>query len=338
MAHRAAGARCLGQGWRGRFADLSGGKLRTERSGCASGAGWPALATASTATTMDNRHEPRARRCHSNVRPWSRMSTARLVTDDKISDPARPGGGGGTARKRNHFFHHQRPAAARLAHAARPLGITTPVIGFNGGVIATPDLSVITEHLLSPEIARRAVDMLDARRRAGMGFQRAGLAGARPRRALCRARGAHRRVPADGRRGFRTPPSMPPPRSSASARISSFSHGASAMCEPRSPIERPSPVRSPTTSTSPIRSPTKARALSEIAKLLGVPLAEIAVIGDGGNDVAMFERSGLSIAMGNASPEVQQAADFVTDSNERRRLRQCDRAVHPRRRSFERAS
>ena len=48
---------------------------------------------------------------------------------------------------------------------------------------------------------------------------------------------------------------------------------------------------------------------------MAVPLAEIAVIGDGGNDVAMFERSGLSIAMGNASPEVRRAADFVTDSN-----------------------
>ena len=29
----------------------------------------------------------------------------------------------------------------------------------------------------------------------------------------------------------------------------------------------------------------------------------------------MFERSGLSIAMGNASPHVQQAADLVTDTN-----------------------
>ena len=48
---------------------------------------------------------------------------------------------------------------------------------------------------------------------------------------------------------------------------------------------------------------------------MGVPLAEIAAIGDGRNDVAMFERSGLSIAMGNAAPEVQRAADFVTDSN-----------------------
>ena len=59
----------------------------------------------------------------------------------------------------------------------------------------------------------------------------------------------------------------------------------------------------------------KGVALSEFAKLSAIPLAEIAVIGDGGNDVAMFERSGLSIAMGNAKPKVRQAADFVTNSN-----------------------
>ena len=59
----------------------------------------------------------------------------------------------------------------------------------------------------------------------------------------------------------------------------------------------------------------KGEALSAIAKLLAIPLAEIAVIGDGRNDVAMFRRSGLSIAMGNASPEVKAAADFVTASN-----------------------
>ena len=48
---------------------------------------------------------------------------------------------------------------------------------------------------------------------------------------------------------------------------------------------------------------------------MGISLAEVAVIGDGANDVAMFEQSGLSIAMGNASQQVQRAADFVTDSN-----------------------
>ena len=59
----------------------------------------------------------------------------------------------------------------------------------------------------------------------------------------------------------------------------------------------------------------KGAALSEIAKLIAVPLAEVVAIGDGANDVAMFERSGLSIAMGNTSPEVKRAADFVTESN-----------------------
>jgi Cof subfamily protein (haloacid dehalogenase superfamily) len=43
---------------------------------------------------------------------------------------------------------------------------------------------------------------------------------------------------------------------------------------------------------------------------------EIATIGDMPNDVLMFAHSGLSIAMGNASTEVQRAARRVTTSNE----------------------
>ena len=42
---------------------------------------------------------------------------------------------------------------------------------------------------------------------------------------------------------------------------------------------------------------------------------KIATIGDMPNDMLMFERSGVSIAMGNASAEVQHAAKFVTKSN-----------------------
>ena len=59
----------------------------------------------------------------------------------------------------------------------------------------------------------------------------------------------------------------------------------------------------------------KGAGLLELARLLGVPPAEIAVIGDGSNDVTMFEQSGLSIAMGNAQPAVKEKADFVTASN-----------------------
>jgi Cof subfamily protein (haloacid dehalogenase superfamily) len=47
-----------------------------------------------------------------------------------------------------------------------------------------------------------------------------------------------------------------------------------------------------------------------------IPAEEIATIGDMPNDVLMFAHSGLSIAMGNASMEVQRAARRVTTSNE----------------------
>lgn len=52
-----------------------------------------------------------------------------------------------------------------------------------------------------------------------------------------------------------------------------------------------------------------------MSRLLNIPAAEIATIGDMPNDVLMFDKSGISIAMGNASPEVQASATYVTTSN-----------------------
>jgi hydroxymethylpyrimidine pyrophosphatase-like HAD family hydrolase len=51
-----------------------------------------------------------------------------------------------------------------------------------------------------------------------------------------------------------------------------------------------------------------------LSRHLDVPTAEIATIGDQPNDVLMFKRSGLSIAMGNASDQVRAQADVTTDS------------------------
>ena len=48
---------------------------------------------------------------------------------------------------------------------------------------------------------------------------------------------------------------------------------------------------------------------------LAVPREAIATIGDMTNDVSMFERSGLSIAMGNATDEVKAKATKVTRTN-----------------------
>lgn len=51
------------------------------------------------------------------------------------------------------------------------------------------------------------------------------------------------------------------------------------------------------------------------SQFLGIPLEQIATIGDMPNDVLMFGVSGTSIAMGNASCEVQRTARYVTTSN-----------------------
>ena len=53
-----------------------------------------------------------------------------------------------------------------------------------------------------------------------------------------------------------------------------------------------------------------------LAARLELDVKEIATIGDMPNDVLMFKESGISIAMGNASPEVQKQATYVTSSNE----------------------
>jgi len=53
-----------------------------------------------------------------------------------------------------------------------------------------------------------------------------------------------------------------------------------------------------------------------MSKVLNIPAGEIATIGDMPNDVLMFRKSGTSIAMGNASREVQASATYVTASNE----------------------
>jgi Cof subfamily protein (haloacid dehalogenase superfamily) len=53
-----------------------------------------------------------------------------------------------------------------------------------------------------------------------------------------------------------------------------------------------------------------------MAKRLGVPANAVATIGDMQNDLAMFAKSGLSIAMGNATDDVKQRAKHVTTSNE----------------------
>lgn len=60
----------------------------------------------------------------------------------------------------------------------------------------------------------------------------------------------------------------------------------------------------------------KGTVVATLSKLLNIPPAQIATMGDMPNDVLMFRKSGFSIAMGNSSDEVKAQASAVTDSNE----------------------
>jgi Cof subfamily protein (haloacid dehalogenase superfamily) len=60
----------------------------------------------------------------------------------------------------------------------------------------------------------------------------------------------------------------------------------------------------------------KGAVVERLARLLKVPTDRIVTIGDQPNDVLMFRRSGLSIAMGNAGSEVQRQATCVTSTND----------------------
>jgi Cof subfamily protein (haloacid dehalogenase superfamily) len=60
----------------------------------------------------------------------------------------------------------------------------------------------------------------------------------------------------------------------------------------------------------------KGSAVRRIASVFNVTPAQVAVIGDGPNDIEMFREAGISIAMGQGVDEVIAAARFITSSND----------------------
>jgi hydroxymethylpyrimidine pyrophosphatase-like HAD family hydrolase len=60
----------------------------------------------------------------------------------------------------------------------------------------------------------------------------------------------------------------------------------------------------------------KGEAIELIANHYKVPMNEVCAFGDYDNDLEIFERVGLSVAMENSSPKLKAAADLHTYSNE----------------------
>jgi Cof subfamily protein (haloacid dehalogenase superfamily) len=238
-----------------------------------------------------------------------------LVTDDKVlTEGAQKAVADLNAAGIMFAVISSRPPRA-LRTLVERLRITTPVCGFNGGVIASPDLSVISEHHLSPEVARWAVDLFDTQNiqvwvfsgRHWLLRDPKGLYVSHEKHTIgfcpitvqdfgISLDTADKIVGVD--KDFKILAEC-----AQDLRAVLTDHASVALSQPYY-LDITHPLAN------------KGVALAELSKLLAVPLTEIAVIGDGGNDISMFERGGLSIAMGNASLAVRQAADLVTGSNQ----------------------
>lgn len=59
----------------------------------------------------------------------------------------------------------------------------------------------------------------------------------------------------------------------------------------------------------------KGAALARLAASLGIERSAVMAIGDSGNDLDMLEFVGVSVAVGNARPDVKAQADYVVASN-----------------------
>ena len=60
----------------------------------------------------------------------------------------------------------------------------------------------------------------------------------------------------------------------------------------------------------------KGLALAALCRALGVPAEQVMAIGDSGNDAAMLDFAGVSVAMGNGEDALKQRADLIAPSNE----------------------
>jgi Cof subfamily protein (haloacid dehalogenase superfamily) len=196
----------------------------------------------------------------------------------------------------------------------KPLNLRTPIAGFNGGIFVKSDMTVISEHVLSTETADRALEVIlrngmDAWIYSGNDWFVRKLDAPHVAREEWTVEFAPTVVD-----------DLKPALHDAAKIVGvSDDHDLVARCEAEA--QNALGAQASATRSQPyyldVTHPdaNKGTVVTTLAKMLSIPTGEIATIGDMPNDVLMFRQSGLSIAMGNASAEVQAEADLVTVSN-----------------------
>ena len=195
-----------------------------------------------------------------------------------------------------------------------PLALSTPISAFNGGLIVRPDMSTLEQRTIPQAVVAPAIELLDS-----SGLDVWLYSGADWLVRDAKAPHVDREAAT-----VRFPPtvvaSFDGVREVAKIVGVSDEHELVAASTERAREQFGEEVSAAQSQpyyldiTHPLAN--KGEVVSYLSELLGIPPEQFATIGDMPNDCLMFARSGLSIAMGNASPEVQRAARRVTASNE----------------------
>ena len=201
-----------------------------------------------------------------------------------------------------------------MAMLIAPLEIKTPIAGFNGGMFVRPDLSIIEERTLSFDVAKRALQLivehgLDGWVYAGNDWLIRNAQAPHVEREAWTVKFRPKVVDAFSDELL-----------SRVVKIVGVSDDPTRVGSCEADVRRALGARATAARSQPYyldvthQDANKGFVLGYLSRVLEIPASEIATIGDQPNDVLMFKRSGLSIAMGNASDEVQRQASVVTDS------------------------
>jgi hypothetical protein len=195
-----------------------------------------------------------------------------------------------------------------------PLNLTTPIAAFNGGILVNRDMSVIEQRVIPEELVVPVADLntsfgLDTWVYRGADWYIPDPKGAHVAKETATVRFEPKVM--DGLDGLTSDVAKlvgvsddldAVARASQAAHDKFGDHVAAARSQPYYlDVTHPDA--------------NKGAVAKYLSRTYSIPTMSIATIGDMPNDVLMFAHSGLSIAMGNASLEVQRAARRVTTSN-----------------------
>ena len=202
-----------------------------------------------------------------------------------------------------------------MAMLIEPLDIDTPVAGFNGGQWVNPDLSIIEGHTLPRDIADKTVKML-----TDQGLDVWVYSGADW---LIHKQDAPHVAREEWTVKF--PPKVTADFGDAlngAVKIVGCSDDLDKMQLVAKQVQEALGDSASAALSQPYyldvthKQANKGGVVDYLAKRYGIGADEIATIGDQPNDTLMFRRGGMSIAMGNASEQVQKQASHVTESSE----------------------